>query len=69
VVSYIEHVNEVAIVSHVDRKMENVASKMDLANLDAKIERTKATLIKWMFIFWVTQTLTILGLLAYFLKR
>jgi len=68
VVSYIENVNDEKIVSHVERKMENVATKMDLANLDVKIERTKAELIKWMFIFWVTQTLTILGLLAYFLK-
>jgi len=73
VVSYIENVNETAIASYVDRKMENVATKADLigveAGLEVKIERTKAELIKWMFIFWVTQTLTILGLLAYFLKQ
>jgi len=72
VVSYIENVNEEKIVSHVERKLENMATKMDLtdvkAGLEVKIERTKAELIKWMFIFWMTQTLTILGLLAYFLK-
>jgi len=39
------------------------------ADLNVKIAQTKADLIKWMFIFWITQTLTILGLLVYFLGR
>jgi len=57
----IERVNEAEIVSHVEQKIENMATKTDLAN-------AKAEMIKWMFIFWITQTLTILGVLAYFLK-
>jgi len=61
VVGYIEHVNEAEVVSHVERKIENMATKTDLAN-------AKADMIKWMFVFWITQTLTILGVLAYFLK-
>jgi len=61
VVEYIECVNETEIVSHVEQKIENLATKTDLAN-------TKADMIKWMFIFWITQTLTIFGILVYFLK-
>jgi len=38
-----------------------MVTKTDLAN-------AKADMIKWMFVFWITQTLTILGVLAYFLK-
>jgi len=61
VVEYIESVNETEIVSHIEQKIENMATKTDLAN-------AKAEMIKWMFIFWITQTVTILGVLAYFLK-
>jgi len=72
VIEYIESVNETEIVSHVEQKIENMATKTDLANakagLEVKIAQTKAEMIKWMFIFWITQTLTILGVLAYFLK-
>jgi len=70
VVEYIESVNETEITSHVEQKIENMATKIDLANtkadLQVKIAQTKADLIKWMFIFWITQTLTILGVMAYF---
>jgi len=38
------------------------------AVLETKIAQTKAELIKWMFIFWITQMLSILGVLIYFLK-
>jgi len=72
VVEYIECVNETEIVSHVEQKIENLATKTDLANvkasLEVKIANTKADMIKWMFIFWITQTLTIFGILVYFLK-
>jgi len=76
VVEYIEDVREsgartaksdISVV-----KADITAVKMDLANvkadLEVKIAQSKAELIKWMFIFWITQTLSILGLLAYFLK-
>jgi len=62
VVEYIESVNQIEIKSQVEQKIENMATKTDLAN-------TKVEIIKWMFIFWITQTLTILGVVAYFLKN
>jgi len=62
VIEYIENVNETEITSHVEQKIENIATKVDLA-------QTKADLIKWMFIFWITQTLTILGVMAYLIKN
>jgi len=73
VVEYIENINETEIVSHVEQKIENMTTKTDLANakavLTVKIAQTKADLIKWMFIFWITQTLTFLGVIAYFLNK
>jgi len=73
VIEYIENVNETEITSHVEQKIENMATKVDLANtkadLEVKIAQTKAEIIKWMFIFWITQTLTILGVMAYLIKN
>jgi hypothetical protein len=40
----------------------------DIAKLDVKIEKTKAEIIKWMFIFWAGQTGIMVGILALFLK-
>jgi hypothetical protein len=40
--------------------------KNDIANLEIKIEKTKAEIIKWMFIFWAGQTGIMVGILALF---
>lgn len=40
-----------------------------LAQLDGKIERVRADLIQWMFIFWVGQVGTITAILFAFFKR
>jgi len=39
-----------------------------LAQLDVKIERVRADLIKWMFIFWVGQVGVLIGILFAFFK-
>lgn len=39
-----------------------LATKVDLANI-------RADLIKWMFIFWIGQTATILGIIFLFFKK
>jgi len=39
-----------------------------LAKLDVKIERVRADLIKWMFIFWVGQVGVLIGVLFAFFK-
>ena len=39
-----------------------------LAQLDIKIERVRADLIKWMFIFWVGQVGVLIGVLFAFFK-
>ena len=38
------------------------------ADLDVKIERVQANLIKWMFIFWVGQIGVLTGILFAFFK-
>ncbi len=40
-----------------------------IAQLDSKIENTKADIIKWMFIFWVGQVSTITAIIFAFFKK
>jgi hypothetical protein len=40
----------------------------EVSNLEIKIEKTKAEIIKWMFIFWAGQTGIMVGILALFNK-
>jgi hypothetical protein len=60
---------EEKIRSEVDTKTSILATKEDLARTDTKIETSKADLIKWMFVFWVGQVITIFGLILLFLKK
>lgn len=62
VVKYLEDANEAEIVRTVERKIEHLTTKADLAN-------TKTDIIKWMFIFWVTQLTAMFGFLYYFLQK
>jgi hypothetical protein len=58
------------LTSYIEEKIKDefsdrsqlLATKLDLAN-------TRADIIKWMFIFWIGQTATILGIIFLFLKK
>ena len=51
-----------------ENKKDELATKNDICNLDGRIEKTKAEIIKWMFIFWAGQTSIMVGILALFLR-
>ncbi|MGC8938735.1 MAG: LA_3696 family protein, partial [Thermodesulfovibrio sp.] len=42
--------------------------KQDIANLEVKIERVRADLIKWMFIFWAGQVGVLVAILTLFFR-
>ena len=42
-----------------------VELKGDNASLDVKIEKTRADMIKWMFIFWISQLAAIFAMLRF----
>jgi len=44
--------------------LEKVATKADIAETKQCLAETKAELIKWMFIFWVGQFASIVGVLT-----
>ncbi len=62
-------------ISKVDIRIEQTKSelKTDIAGLRAELKtdiaNVRADLIKWMFIFWAGQVITITGILIAFLKK
>ncbi len=68
-----------AIEADIERKKEILVTKEDLhgeasklekemARLEIKIESTKSEIIKWMFIFWISQIGVITGIVFAMLK-
>ncbi|WP_420265618.1 LA_3696 family protein [Candidatus Magnetominusculus dajiuhuensis] len=47
---------------------KDAATKEDIANLKAEIEKTKSETLKWMFLFWAGQLLAMFAMLKAFLK-
>ncbi len=45
-----------------------VELKGDNASLDVKIEKTRADMIKWMFIFWISQLAAIFAMLRFLIN-
>lgn len=69
VVRYMEDANEAEIIKTVERKVEHLATKEDVATMRTEVAHVKADLIKWMFLFWVVQLGAKFGLLYYFLDK
>jgi hypothetical protein len=64
---------EEKIRCEVETKVSILATKEDLTReigtTNAKIETKAAELIKWMFLFWVSQAITTFGFILLFLKK
>ena len=62
-----------AVVQYVEAKVERefeqkkdvLATKEDIHTLELKIENTRSDIIKWMFIFWVSQFASMIALLKF----
>ena len=63
-VEFVEH----KVAETFESKKDELATKHDVYKLEVKIEKTKAEIIKWMFIFWAGQTGIMVGILALFHK-
>ena len=63
---------EIKVEKKFDEQMDEVATKKDLfqvrSTLEITIEKVRADLIKWMFIFWVGQVSVTVGLILLFIK-
>lgn len=52
-----------------DETIDMLATKEDIANLRTEIERTRADIIKWMFLSWIGQLASMIALLQLFFKK
>jgi len=64
----IEEGSKKDIIEPAEQRFEKCLAKLDVKMLDVKIERVRADLIKWMFIFWVGQVGVLIGVLFAFFK-
>jgi hypothetical protein len=46
-----------------------IAVKQDISNLEVKLEKTRADIIKWMFIFWAGQIGVLIAILQIFFRK
>lgn len=46
-----------------------IAVKQDISNLEVKLEKTRADIIKWMFIFWAGQIGALIAILQIFFRK
>ncbi|MCR8560742.1 hypothetical protein KXD93_24005 [Mucilaginibacter sp. BJC16-A38] len=53
----------------VEATIKKLATKDDIANVRKEMGEYKAETIKWMFIFWVGQVVTTLGIVMFFIKK
>jgi len=60
---------EVALEENNRSLLDKVATKEDIFLLKTEITETKAEIIKWMFIFWIGQFVSIVSILFAFFKR
>ena len=57
------------IKAEVENKTSILATKADIALVKEDLAKEKAELIKWMFVFWVSQAITTFGFILLFLKK
>ena len=55
---------ETALETNNETLLAKVATKEDIASTKEDIANTKAEIIKWMFIFWIGQFASIVGVLT-----
>jgi len=53
----------------VEATIKTLATKDDIANVRKEIGEYKAETIKWMFVFWIGQAVTTLGIVMLFIKK
>lgn len=49
--------------------IEDIATKEDVANVHLAVQEAKEKTIKWMFIFWLCQLVSMFGVFYFFLEN
>jgi len=60
---------ETKVDKELEHKKDILATKQDMSLLEIKIEKTRADIIKWMFLFWIGQMVSLVAILQLFFKK
>ena len=52
-----------------DEKKDILATKIDIEGLRTEIQKMKADIIKWMFLFWIGQLASLIAILQIFFRQ
>ncbi len=66
--SLVEYI-EAKIEKGLDERKDFLATKQDIAHLEIKLEKTRADIIKWMFLFWIGQLASLTAILQIFFSK
>lgn len=60
---------EAKVEKKLDEKKDILATKQDIAMVKIDIEKSRADIIKWMFLFWIGQLASLIAILQLFFKK
>lgn len=60
---------ETKVDKELEQKKDILATKQDMSLLEIKIEKTRADIIKGMFLFWIGQMVSLTAILQLFFKK
>lgn len=60
---------ETKVEKQFELKKEVLASKQDIADIKFEMANYKSEIIRWLFVFWTTQLIAMLGIIGFILKK
>ncbi|MBU4320225.1 MAG: hypothetical protein L6246_01865 [Thermodesulfovibrionales bacterium] len=60
---------EAKVEKKFEEKKDILATKIDIEELRTEIQKMKAEIIKWMFLFWIGQLASLIAILQIFFRQ
>lgn len=60
---------ETRVEKKLEEKKDILATKIDIEELRTEMQRMKADIIKWMFLFWIGQLASLIAILQIFFRK
>lgn len=66
--SLVEYI-ETKVEKKFEEKKDILATKIDIEKLKTEMQKMKADIIKWMFLFWIGQLASLIAILQIFFRK
>lgn len=60
---------EAKVEKRLEDKKDILATKLDIEELRTEMQKMKADIIKWMFLFWIGQLASLIAILQIFFRK